>query len=157
MKKILSFVVLLVIVSTYCLGVLGAMSDHHNTVSFPAGGSGYSSSNIKTEPATHYSTKLVGVGFIGLPAGMFPNNTVSVYLAPCDINRGYAAVAPRNYHNNTHYVNGTIKHDAYYGSTNNSPDYRGTGYSIALRVYSNASMGGTMGIRWNLGYVSFFA
>ena len=157
MKKILSFVVMLVIVSTYCLGVLGAMSDHHNTVSFPAGGSGYSSYNSKGEEATQYSTQLVGVGFIGLPAGTFPNSTASVYVVPCDYERDYAAVAPRNYHNYTHYINGTIKHDYYYGSTNNSPDYREAGYSIALRVYSNASMGGSMGIKWNLGYVSFFA
>lgn len=157
MKKILSFVVLLVIVSTYCLGVLGAMSDHHNTVSFPAGGSGYSSYNIKSERATQYSTQLVGVGFIGLPAGMFPNNTGSIYIVPCDYERNYAAVAPRNYHNSTHYNNGTIKHDYYYGSTNDSPDYREAGYSIGLRVYSSLSIGGTMGIKWNLGYVTSFA
>ena len=127
------------------------MQDHYQTVSYNAGGSGYTGTSNKTEYATQYSTRLTGVGFVGLPAGQFPSNTTNIYFTPCDVNAGYAAMAPRNYHNQTHMQNNTVKHDYYYNGT---IDYRQSGYTAVIRVDSNYNLGNTVGVKWNLGYVS---
>lgn len=135
---------------------MATMSTHTDTLSYKSGtGSsryGYSSPNFKGESANQYSTKLTGVGFIGLPAGTFPNSSTNIYFTP--VNTSLSGIAPRNYHNSTHLANGTIKHDTYYTTT--SIDYKGSGFNVILRVHSNnTSMGNTVGVKWNLGYVNY--
>ncbi len=155
LKRIISIIVLSTLMVGFCFSnAFATMSNHTDTVSYPAGGYGFSPTNNKNEYATQYSTRLTGVGFIGLPAGQFPSTTTNIYFTPCDANRGNAAAAPRNYHNKTHMLNNTVKHDYYYNGSPSAPDYRQSGYSICIRVDSNYNLGNTVGLIWNLGYVS---
>lgn len=156
-KRIIALMMMVSVLVTYNATTVFAMSDHYQTVSYPAGGYGYTSENVKNEYSTQYSTRLTGVGFIGLPAGQFPTTTTNIYFTPCDASRGYAAMAPRNYHNRTHLSNQTVKHDYYYNSSNssNGADYRNSGFArVVIRVNSNYALGNTVGVKWNFGYVT---
>ncbi|MCQ2483243.1 MAG: hypothetical protein MJ153_07150 [Clostridia bacterium] len=91
-KKILSLIFFSsLVVCSFNVIPIFAMSDHYETVSYGAGGYGYTSANSKNEYATQYSTRLTGVGFNGLPAGQFPSSSTNIYFTPCDAERGYAS------------------------------------------------------------------
>lgn len=152
MKRIIVILFSAIAVLAFSFTGVMAMSTHTDSLSYDAGTGpsryGYSSQNYKGESANQYSTKLTGVGFIGLPAGTFPNSSTNIYFTPVDTS--YSGIAPRNYHNSTHLAYGTIKHDTYYEG------YRGSGFNVILRVHSNnTSMGNTVGVKWNLGYVNY--
>ena len=148
-KRILSIIVALSIITAFCASSVSAtMTNHSQTFSYPAGGYGYSSENIKDEAATKHSTKLTGVHFSSLPSGVFPTNDTKIYLTPVK-GGDKSPIAYRNYHNQTHMQQGTIKHDEYFSG------YTGTVSSVRLRAYSNyTSLGNTISAKWNFGYVN---
>ncbi len=148
-RKIISMTIITISMIVMCFSnAFATMSTHTSSISYPAGGYGYSSPEYKSEAASQYSTRLTGVGFIGLPAGQFPNSTTNIYFTPVDPTT-LSAIAGRNYHNKNHMKYNTVKHDDYYSG------YTGSGFNVELRAESNyTATGNTVGVKWNLGYVS---
>jgi len=144
-KLISLIIVVATIASLSFTTVFASMSDHSGTISYSANGHGYSTKDNKNESASKYSTKLTGVGFVGIPSGLFPNNDTKIYLVPVD--GTYTPIAPRNYHTRTHMLNGTVKHDTYFSA------YQGTVNNCRIKAYSNnTSLGCTVTASWNYGY-----
>ena len=126
-QKILKKITAIIMVVTCVAGM--AFSTNAYNISFGASGNvGYSSGTDYYTDSAHTSV-LSGVGFIGLPAGVFPSNkyvNVRIYKSKKSSSANSPAVL--------HYSTGAIVFDAYSAAT----CYTGAS--------TNASTGATVGV-----------
>ena len=140
LKKIIVLIAIALCFSTMVVTVSAAsVSD---TITFPAGGTGQASSSHPVDRTTSsgFKTKLTNVAFNGMSPGVFPYGK-EVYFRLYDTSGNKAT--NYNFHNATHYANGTWKYDSFLnGNTYNSGTY------FYMRSNSNATIGGTVTVLW---------
>ena len=140
LKRIIALA--LVFVSITCISVPANAVYYQDTISFSAGGSGNAANTHPVDISVAYGfyTHLSSVGFVGMPANVMPYGS-EVYFRLYTPNGNKAT--NYNYHNATHFANGTWKHDTFLNNNTYSFDTH-----FRMRSNSNASQGATVGVNW---------